>query len=96
MTTDMPTTTGELQVGDLVTLTHGPFRATWKVIELIDVGARLRYEGDVVFAGYGQPLTAPNGNVLTTDPAHSFLGRAHFASAQRAGHPDTYRRQGPA
>ncbi len=75
----------DLQVGDRVELTFGPFASTWEVLELIPAGARLGYLGAVRFKGFPKPQHAPNGDVLTTDSDHAFLGRAHFTSARRLG-----------
>lgn len=72
-----------LEPCDLIELRHGPFTSTWEVVELIDAGARLRFVGDIRFVGFGTPMMAPNGDRLTENGAHSFLGRAHFHSTKR-------------
>lgn len=70
-----------LEVGNVLKLTFGPFVATAEVVEIRDEGAVLELNNDARLVGYDSPDRAPNGNVLTTSPFHTFLGRAHFAAA---------------
>lgn len=74
----------DLRVGDRVSLRDGAFKATWKVVEIIEAGARLAYEeGTVRFVGYDHNATAPNGAQLTGAPDQGFIGRAHWDSVER-------------
>lgn len=76
----------ELKVGDVVPLRHGPFRAHWRVKELIDAGALLEWTGEVEFVGHRYHHEAPNGTVLSEDASLSFVGRAHFHTLKRGEH----------
>lgn len=70
-----------IKVGDKLWLRHPPFRALWTVIKITEHGAVLEYAGQVEFTGYGTTQTADNGTVLTTDPDHAWLGKAHWPAA---------------
>jgi len=80
---------GDLAVGDRIERRHGPFVATWEVVGLVEAGARLAYvAGTVRFVGHGTPLTNEfDHQPLTEDPAHGFLGRAHWPAANRVERP---------
>lgn len=73
----------DLVVGERVVLQHGPFRSTWRVVEIKTAGAVLEITEEPEFVGYAKTLTAHNGDVLTTDPRQEWLGRAHFSSVKR-------------
>jgi len=77
---------GELRVGDLLELRHGPFAARWIVIETIDAGARLAFDGHVWFEGYQHTLGTSGGVKLTESTEHAFLGRAHWPAAKVLGY----------
>lgn len=81
------TSSEELVIGDRIEQQHGPFVATWEVVEIIDAGARLQYCGDVRFIGHRAGLTGANGEDLTADRMQSFLGRAHWPAATRVPMP---------
>lgn len=73
----------ELNKGDVIAQQTGPFRSMWRVVDIIDAGAVLKYvPGTVNFTGFAETSLAPNGSVLTTNPDHGFLGRAHWPAAE--------------
>lgn len=68
-----------MQVGDTITLEHKPFRVEWRVVRVTENGAELEFTGKTPeFVGFGRVETAPGGDVLTSDPAHAWLGKAHW------------------
>lgn len=73
----------ELKPGDEIIQRHGPFEARWRVERIIDAGAVLRWTGHVLFTGYRDVQTAPNGDQLTAVPEEDFIGRAHWSSVER-------------
>jgi hypothetical protein len=68
----------DLRIGQILWLTHVPFRAQWRVINIIDAGAELEYTGRVEFVGFKRIVHADVGTPLTSSPDHAFLGRAHW------------------
>lgn len=68
----------DLKVGDRIKLTHGPWEATWEVVEVIEPGARLQCVSGAAFVGFSRTIDAPNGAHLTEDRGHDFIGRAHW------------------
>lgn len=73
-----------LQVGNRLRLHFGPFEATGEVVEIVDAGARIQINDDATLVGWPGDgvIRALNGAVLTGDPKHTFLGRAHWAAAE--------------
>jgi hypothetical protein len=78
---------GDLAVGDVLQLEHGPFTSDWKVVEIGEHGAILEYRGLVHLTGFKRLIAAPNGTVLTKSLNQEWIGRAHFASAIRQNWP---------
>lgn len=74
----MDTTSTDLAVGDRLRLRHGPWEATWQVVEIINAGAILECVGRATFVGFGNTSAAPNGDALTRDRGQTFIGRAHW------------------
>ena len=73
----------DLHVGDRVAEQFGPYRAYGTVVEIQDHGAVIEYDFNAVLVGFPDVLAAPNGTVLTTDRAHGFIGKAHWAGTKR-------------
>lgn len=73
----------ELKVGDEIEERFGPYRAFATVVEINERGAVLEYRFLAHLVGFDNPITAPDGTPLTTDRAHGFLGRAHWAGVNR-------------
>jgi hypothetical protein len=73
-----------MELNDRIEVMHGPFRATAKVVKIIDAGAVLEYEGPAELVGWENGIQhAPNGNQLTDTPLQGFVGRAHWPSVMR-------------
>jgi hypothetical protein len=75
-----------LKVNDRIEVRHGPFRAKAKVIKITKVGAVLEYDPTAELIGWEHGIVhAPNGDALTDNPLHGFIGRAHWPSVVRQG-----------
>jgi hypothetical protein len=73
----------DLEVGDRISQQFGPYLAYGTVVEVQDHGAVIAYDYNAMLVGFPDTLAAPNGTPLTTDRAHGFIGRAHWAATKR-------------
>lgn len=73
------------QLDEELILQTGPFKARWKVKDVLPNGMVLTYvEDSVWFCGWPSTVTAPDGTPLTLDRTETFIGRAHWGEVTRA------------
>lgn len=70
-----------MEIGTRIRTKFGPYETVAEVIEVNEVGAVLSLAPTATLVGFDSLTYAPNGTQLTEDKMHTFLGRAHFASA---------------